>query len=263
LLQNLTLGHYYQCSSIIHRLHPRTKILTLIPLLIVLTTIRANAVLCISMVLLAAVMYLSNVPVRVVMKQMKFFVWLVVFTFIIHSFVTKGSVLYTLPGIGIAVTKEGIINGIYFGWRLLIMVGFSVMVLLTTMPSDLADGIEQLLRPLRRIGLKIDAIALVLGIAMRFVPVLFDEAVRIRTAQIARGARFDGTFRMRLKSIAALVIPLFISVFRRADALAYALQARGYPPAGVRTYYLYERYTRADAAAYAVVFSFAAVSVLW
>ena len=261
-MHSLTLGQYYHCNSVIHRLDPRTKILTLIPMLIVLTMRQTGAVVGILAGMLVFVLLLSRIPVQIVVKQMKFFLWLAVLTIIVHSFTTPGTVIYTIPFVKSTLSREGVINGLYFGLRLLLMVAFSVIVLLTTAPADLTDGVEKLLRPLRRIGIKADAVGLVFSIAMRFVPVLYEEGERIRLAQMARGAQFDGPVRVRLKAVASLVIPLFISVFKRAEALSYALQARGYPGSGNRTYYRDARFALSDGAAFFIVVTVAAVA-LW
>jgi len=124
----------------------------------------------------------------------------------------------------------------------------------TTAPSEMTDGIEKMLRPLKRIGWQTDKYALMLGITLRFIPVLFEEGERIRKAQVSRGAHFGGKLRSKMHGLASIVVPLFISVFKRADVLALALEARGYPGKGNRTYFEDLRFRLGDVYAFVIVF---------
>ena len=253
MFQNITLGQYFPGNSLIHRLDPRTKFLTLIPIIIAVSLSRNVLILSGLLLFLTVIVTLSEVPVVQFLRQLRFFIWIVVFTMLIHPFVGGGEELLNLPLLGLSITSEGLYRGLFFGLRLLLLVSFSVLLMLTTSPSDLTDGIETLLRPLNRIGIQSGKFALMLGITLRFIPVLFEEGDRIRKAQTARGAQFEGSLRSRIHSLASIVIPLFISVINRSETLALALEIRGFSASRNRTYYNELKFQTADAGAFAVV----------
>ena len=259
LLHNLALGQYCPCNSIIHRLDPRTKFLTLIPLILATTFLKTAASRNIFIIVglfffLAFLVGLSKVPVTLFLRQLRPFIWIVGVTFILHAFLTDDTVGLKIPVIGFNIAYEGLYLGLFFGLRLLLIISFSLVLMFTTAPAEMTNGIEKLLRPLKRIGWKTDKYALMLGITLRFIPVLFEEGDRIRKAQISRGAHFEGSIYSRMHSLASIVIPLFISVFKRAEVLALALEARGYPGKGNRTYYRDLRLKLADLGAFFIVF---------
>lgn len=253
MFQNLALGQYCPRKSLIHRLDPRTKFLSMIPIVIAITVGRNFLTLLGFLVFLSIVIRLTNVPFAHFFRQLKIFVWIVIFTFFLHSFFGEGNPIFQIPLVGFAVTEDGVSKGLFFGLRLLLMISFSVIVMLTTSPTDMTDGLEKLLRPLKKAGLQPDRFALMLGITLRFIPVLFEESDRIKKAQTARGVHFDGKIVSRVKNLASVVIPMFISVFNRADSLAMALEARGYPGSGSRTYYNDLQYTTYDIFAAVIV----------
>jgi len=237
LLQNLTLGQYCPGGSPVHRLDPRTKVLALIPVIVGITVKSSPVLLGGYSLFLAVLVLLSRVPFRLFVRQVKPFLWLIGLTLVLHALLTKGSVLFHLPVAGLAVSREGVYYGFLFGLRLLLLIAFSLLLMFTTAPTEMTDGIEKLMRPLKRIGLPADRYTLMLGISFRFIPILFEEAERIQKAQNARGADFEGNIIARIHHIGAVVIPLFISVFSRADALALALEARGFTIGVRRTHY--------------------------
>lgn len=262
LLQNLTLGQYCPRKSLIHRLDPRTKFLTLIPIVIAVT-LGQNFLTHLSfLVFLMVVIRLSKIPFAHFFRQLRIFFWIIIFTFFLHSFFGEGNPIFQIPIVGFSVTEEGVSKGLFFGLRLLLLISFSILVMLTTPPTDMTDGLEKLLRPLRKTGLKPDRFALMLGITLRFIPVLFEESDRIRKAQAARGVHFEGKIVSRIRNLASLVIPMFISVFNRADALAFALEARGYPGSGSRTYYNDLKFKTSDIIAAVTVISIASGTYL-
>lgn len=255
LFNNLTLGQYYPCNSFIHRLDPRTKFLSLIPIILAATATRNIFILVGLFLFLAILVGLSKVPVAIFLRQIRLFIWIVGITFILHAFLTTGGTeLVKIPFAGLKITSYGLYSGLFFGLRLLLIISFSLVMMFTTAPTEMTDGIEKMLRPLKRIGWQTDKYALMLGITLRFIPILFEEGDRIRKAQISRGAHFEGSIYSRMHSLASIVIPLFISVFKRADVLALALEARGYPGRGNRTYYRDLRFKLADLVAFIIVF---------
>ncbi|MFC1513580.1 energy-coupling factor transporter transmembrane component T family protein [candidate division KSB1 bacterium] len=237
MFQNLTLGQYYPANSFIHKLDPRTKFLTLVPIIVIITIVKNIFPLIAVFASLLLLIWMTKVPLSMYFRQVKIFLYVVIITFLFHIFLTEGNVLFSIPFVGWNITSEGLYLGAFFGSRLLLMVLFSLILMLTTMPTDLTDGIQKLFRPLKKIGFQTDKFALMLGITIRFIPILFEEAERIKKAQISRGATFEGGWYSKLQSLASIIIPLFISVFKRADALALALDARGYPGKHERTYF--------------------------
>ncbi|GAF85303.1 unnamed protein product, partial [marine sediment metagenome] len=204
----------------------------------------------------AVLVWVSRVPVMLFLRQIKPFVWLMAVTVILHLFLTEGTTLYRLPYTGLTISREGVSLGLFFSLRLLLLIALSLVLMFTTAPTDMTDGFEDLLRPLRRIGVPTDRYALMLGISFRFIPILFEEADRIQKAQVSRGAHFGGNIISRMYNVASVVIPLFISVFHRAEALSLALEARGFTTGVRRTYYRELHFRRAD------IFAFFIVSII-
>ena len=164
LLHNLTLGQYYPCNSFIHRLDPRTKFLTLIPIILAATATRNIFILAGLFLFLAILVGLSEVPVAMFLRQIRLFIWIVGITFILHAFLTtEGTVLVRIPFAGWKVTSYGLYSGLFFGLRLLLIISFSLVLMFTTAPTEMTNGIEKMLRPLKRIGWQTDKYALMLG----------------------------------------------------------------------------------------------------
>lgn len=252
-MNNLTLGQYYACDSLIHRLDPRTKFITLVLLIVTITVQHELYVLIGLFGFFSVIMGLSRVPPPVFFRQLRLFILIITLTFVLHAFITSGTAIFIVPLLGLDVTHEGISVGFYFGFRLFLAIAYSILFMFTTTPAQMTDGMEKLLRPLKKIGLHVDSYALMLGITLRFIPVLFEESDRIRKAQLARGARFEGSLASKLYALKSVVIPLFISVFKRADTLTRALEARGFP-GKKRTYYKDLRFSFGDTFAFIVVF---------
>jgi len=165
------------------------------------------------------------------------FLWIILITFFLHIIFTDGRILIQIPGIGFNITYEGFYNGTFYGFRILLLLAFSNLFMLTTSPIDITDGMELLFNPLKKLKIPIDKFALIISISLRFIPTIFEETERIKKAQVARGAGIEKSIIKRLKKITTIIIPVFISIFRRADELAVALETRWYPPIGKRTYY--------------------------
>lgn len=228
MLTDITLGQYYPGSSVIHGLDPRAKILA--TLLFIAAIFFAESMLSYGVLALfvAAVILLSRLPVLMVLRSVKPLWIIILLTLFIHAFTGEGSnVLYQYGFF--RLTEEGLIMGIKMSLRLVFLLLISSILTFTTSPIVLTDGIESLLRPFKCIGIPAHELAMMMTIALRFIPTLIEETDRIIKAQTARGADFDsGSLLQRAKNMLPILIPLFISAFRRADELAIAMEARCY-----------------------------------
>lgn len=258
MFDKLLLGRYIQSDSYIHQLDPRTKLLgSFYFILIVFLANNWLGYLLLALFTLT-VIKLSNISISYFLRGIRPMIWLILFTVIFQMLFTQGGDVYFQWG-PITVTSLGILNAIYIFIRLVLIIMMSTVLTLTTAPLELTDGIEHLLSPLSRFGFPSHEIALMLSIALRYVPTLMDEAQRIMNAQRARGVDFEeGNFIDRMKSLIPILIPLFVSAFNRADEMAIAMEARGYRGGEGRTKYRKLEYTKGDLFA---VFVFILLSV--
>ncbi len=227
-LNNITLGQYYPADSVVHRLDPRIKILLLIAL-IVAVFLAGNLPAFIPVVVfifLAA--KLAKVPAKLLIKGLKPLRFILILTFVLNLFFLQGET--PLLNLGFAVIKkESLLTAVYYSLRLILLVMGSSLLTLTTPPIVLTDGLERLLSPLRVIRFPAHEMAMMMSIALRFIPTLLEEADKIMKAQTARGADFEsGHLIARAKAMVPLLVPLFVSAFRRAGDLAMAMEARCY-----------------------------------
>ena len=267
---DITLGQYYPGNSFIHRLDPRTKILT--TLILIVAVFLANsaigyATLCAMVLFIIAV---SGLPFMLVLKSVKPLLFIIVLTLVLHAVMGQGDhVLYQWKFI--KVTEEGLQLGVQMAMRLILLLMISSILTLllmissiltfTTSPIVLTDGIEALLRPFRVIGVPAHELAMMMTIALRFIPTLMEETDRIIKAQTARGADFSGgNLLARAKNMLPILVPLFISAFRRADDLAIAMEARCYRGGEGRTRMHQLAYRSGDGLAF--VFAFAMIGLL-
>lgn len=222
------IGQYVPSDSIVHRLDPRSKLLAVFIFIIVIFLANNFISYGIVTIFVAAAIMLSRVPFSFVLRGLKFILILVIITFLLHLFLTKeGDVIYQIGSW--KIYSEGLIQGTFISLRLLYLVIFTSLLTLTTTPIEITDGLESLMNPLKRLRVPVHEFALMMSIAIRFIPTLLEEAEKIMKAQSARGVDFtSGPFKERLKSIVPLLIPLFVSSFKRAEDLALAMEARGY-----------------------------------
>lgn len=242
-MKDVTFGQYYPSESFTHRCDPRTKILFLIVYIVAIFIapdfIGLGA--C-ALILLLGVIF-SGVPVKSVLRSVKGILFLLLFTAVLNLFFYAGENTVTIGGVAlkwgiINITYEGIYYMIFFMLRLFMLVMTSALLTLTTTPVNLTDGIESLLLPLKYIRFPVHELALIMSIALRFIPTLMDETERIMNAQKARGADFEhGGLIRRIKAVIPILIPLLISAFRRAEELGDAMDARCYSGSHVRTKY--------------------------
>ncbi len=263
MLNNITLGHYYPADSVIHRLDPRVKIIATILYIVALFLVNGVAGWVLAIGFLVVVIALSKVPPLMMLKGVRAIWILIAITVVCNLLFTQTGTVLFQRGI-ISVTMTGIHNMIFFTLRLIfLVVGASVMTL-TTSPGNLTDGFESLLRPLHYLRVPVSEIAMMMSIALRFIPILGEEAEKIKKAQLARGAEFDdGGLIKRVRGLVPILVPLFVSAFRRADDLALAMEARCYRGGEGRTKMYPLKYGGSDYAGYAVILLFfAAVIVL-
>lgn len=227
MLSDITIGQYFPGSSILHRLDPRTKVVLLFFYLVLIFVCRSAISYAILSALTFALMVLSKVPLRMMLRSLKPLWWIILFTFVIHVFSTPGEELAKVWIF--SVTWEGIVQGFYVSLRLVLLILLSSLMTFTTSPLKLTDAMEALLAPFKRIGVPAHELAMMMTIALRFVPTLIQETDRIMKAQQSRGANFtDGSIAKRLRAFVPVLVPLFLSAFRRADDLAMAMEARCY-----------------------------------
>lgn len=227
MLKNLTIGQHYPVESKIHDLDPRVKIMVTLIFIVSLFLINKFQAYLLVFVFLGLVIKMSHVPLKMVIRGLKPILIIIGITFVINLFMTPGEVLYQLGPLDI--TREGIRQAGFMALRLVLLITGTSMLTLTTSPILLTDGIESLLNPYKRIGLPAHELAMMMTIALRFIPTLMEETEKIMKAQKARGADFEsGNIVRRAKSLVPLLVPLFVSAFRRADELAMAMEARCY-----------------------------------
>ena len=234
MIRDITLGQYYPGNSWIHRLDPRVKILATILYIVALFVVKDFIGFATAFVGLVAVTAISKVPVSFILKGLKPVFLIILFTFVINMFMIKGEVLVSLWFL--EITREGLRTAVFMGVRLVLLIIGSSLLTLTTKPISLTDGIEALLSPFRRFGLPAHELAMMMTIALRFIPTLLEETDKIMKAQQARGADFEsGNIINRAKALRPILVPLFISAFRIAQELAMAMEARCYGGSVKRT----------------------------
>lgn len=261
MIRDITIGQYYSVDSRIHRLDSRVKIVGTLLYIISLFLFQKVVGFAIPILFLGVVVALSKVPLFYIFKGLKPVVFILLFTGFLSLFWTPGRELFH---IGVfSVTWEGLERMAVISLRLLLlMLGASIMTLTTT-PNQLTDGIEHLLRPLNVIHVPVHELAMMMSIALRFIPILVEETDKIMKAQSARGADFEsGNFVQRLKSMLPIFVPLFVSAIRRANDLAQAMDARCYHGGNGRTKLRPLRYHRADIIAYALLVAYLFVMIV-
>jgi len=266
MFKNITIGQHYPGDSIIHRLDPRIKILLTILYMILLFMVKNFSGYAVFAVFIVSVIIVSGVPLSYVMRGMKSLLFIIAFTAVINVFMTPGAPAFRIPGTGIVATYEGIVSMAFMIIRLTLLIMGTSMLTLTSSPIALTDGIERLLSPFKRIGLPAHELAMMMTIAIRFIPTLLEETEKIMKAQTARGADFEsGNIFKRAKALVPLLVPLFISSFRRADELAMAMDCRCYNGGVNRTRLKQLKIVPADiwCCAVAVVALSAGVALRW
>ena len=227
-LKDITLGQYFPGNSVVHRLDPRTKILAVVLYIVALFLCKSFVSYGIIFLLLCAAIKLSKVPVKSIVGGLKPVVFLACFTALLNLFYTPGETVLVKVWV-LTITLEGVLTAFFMVARIMMLIAGTFLLTYTTSPILLTDGLEALLSPLKKIHVPIHELAMMMSIALRFIPTLIEETDKIMSAQRARGADFDrGNLVQRAKALIPLLVPLFISSFRRADELAVAMECRCY-----------------------------------
>ncbi|WP_350345081.1 energy-coupling factor transporter transmembrane component T [Proteinivorax tanatarense] len=228
MLKNITIGQYYPGSSYVHNLDPRLKLMATLVLIITLFFINTFWGYIPLVILLFLTIKSSQIPIRMVLKGLKPLWFLIAFTLILHVFFTSGGTAL-VSFWRVEIQSAGVYQGFFMASRLALLVINTSILTLTTSPIALTDAIESLLSPFKKIGIPAHELAMMMTIALRFIPTLLEETDKIMKAQMARGADFEsGNMLRRAKALVPLLVPLFISAFRRADELAMAMESRCY-----------------------------------
>ena len=248
-LRDITLGQYFPGSSPIHRLDPRAKLVALICYIVALFLAEGLITYGILLVALAAVVVSSTVSLKALLRGMKPVVFILVFTAVLNVFYTPGEALVSFWIF--TVTREGVIHAFFMVVRILMLISCTFLLTYTTSPLALTDGLESLMGPLKKLHIPVHELSMMMSIALRFIPTLIEETDKIMSAQRARGADFDtGNLVQKAKALIPLLVPLFISAFRRADELAVAMECRCYHGGEGRTKLKVLRYRGIDYAAF-------------
>lgn len=252
MMRDITIGQYYPADSILHRLDPRVKFIGTFLFLVSLFVADSFWGYVLATVFLAGIVGLSKVPVKFMLKGLKPLFLIFLITLCFNLFLVPGEVIWEFGFL--KLTYEGIQQAIKIGIRLIYLVIGSSVMTLTTTPNQLTDGLERILKPLNKIRVPVHEISMMMSIALRFIPILMEETDKIMKAQIARGADFEsGNLIQKAKNLIPLLVPLFISAFRRADDLAMAMEARCYHGGENRTQMKPLLYKARDYWAYGVI----------
>ncbi len=261
MLRDITLGQYYPVDSVIHRLDPRVKLMGTLVYLLSLFIMSSWTGYLLGALVLALLIRLSRVPFSFMTKGLKSILFLLLLSVSFNLFLTPGTVLLQLGFL--KLTREGLRLALMMGCRLILLVLGSSLMTLTTTPNQLTDGLEKGLGFLKLVHVPVHEIAMMMSIALRFIPILVEETDKIMKAQQARGADFEsGNIFQRAKAMVPILVPLFISAFRRANDLAMAMEARCYHGDEGRTKMKPLRYAARDRIAYVLMAAYLAVSVL-
>lgn len=261
MIRDITIGQYFAGNSVIHRLDPRVKIIATLLFIIELFIVDNFMGFAIAAICLGTVIAVSKVPFSFIVRGLKPIIIILLFTFTLNMFMIDGRVLWQWGFL--RITAEGLRTAVFMAVRLILLIIGSSMLTLCTRPLSLTDGIERLLSPFKRIGVPAHEIAMMMTIALRFIPTLLEETDKIMKAQQARGADFEtGSLIRRAKSLIPILVPLFVSAFRIAQDLAMAMEARCYRGGENRTRMNEMKLKRRDYVAFVLQALFLAVIII-
>ena len=261
MIKDITIGQYYQAESIIHRLDPRVKLRGTLVFIISLFLGMKIWIYAFVTVALAAVIAISKIPLKFMVRGLKSIVILIIISAVFNLFLTPGETLIQIWKL--TITYEGLKTAIFMVVRLVYLILGTSLMTLTTTPNNLTDGLEKGLGFLKYIKVPVHEIAMMMSIALRFIPILVEETDKIMKAQMARGADFEnGNIIKRAKAMVPILVPLFVSAFRRANELAMAMEARCYHGSEGRTKMKPLKYAKRDKIAYLCMFAYLGVLIL-
>ena len=245
MLTDIKIGQFFPANSLLHKLDARLKIVSLFILIVGIFVFDSQLDYIIWCMLIGTLMYMSKIPLKMFFISIKPIIWIILFTFILHLFTTQGKVIFEIWKF--SITWEGLANGSFVCLRLLLLMFGASLLTFTTPPLVLSDALEDLMKPLKRFGVPAHELAMMMTIALRFIPTLLEETDKIIKDQKSRGADFmTGNILKRVKAFMPILIPLFISAFRRADELAMAMEARCYRGGDGRTRMKILKYSKND-----------------
>ena len=252
MLKDITLGQFFPGNSPVHRMDPRTKLIMLIVYIVVLFSAVNWVTYGIVFAFLAITIAVSKIPLKAIVRGMKPLILILVFTGVLNLFFTAGEHILVSFWV-IKITREGVVRAVFMVARILMLIAGTFLLTYTTSPIALTDGLESLLSPLKVLRLPVHELSMMMCIALRFIPTLIEETDKIMSAQKARGADFEnGNLMERVKALVPILVPLFISAFRRADELATAMECRCYHGGEGRTKMKLLRYHRVDVVAFGI-----------
>ena len=252
MLKDITLGQYFPGNSPIHRLDPRTKLVILVAYIVSLFLAVNWASYGLMFLFLAMCVAISRIPLKALVHGMKPLLFILIFTGILNVFFTPGGTVFYSYGV-ISITSQGLLRAVFMMLRIMMLIAGTFLLTYTTSPISLTDGLESLLGPLKAIRVPVHELSMMMCIALRFIPTLIEETDKIMSAQKARGADFEsGSLMNRVKALVPILVPLFISAFRRADELATAMECRCYHGGEGRTKMKLLRYKLLDFKSFAV-----------
>lgn len=233
-MSNISIGQYLPYDSFVHKLDPRVKIIGVFAYIISIFFVDSFVGFIPFVLVTIAMIANAHIPVKSIMRSLKPLIWIIVITGLINLFTTGGQVLYTIGRL--EITDQGIYKTAFTILRLVLIISSTSILTFTTSPMNLTDGLEKIFSPLKRFGFPAGELAMMISISLRFIPTLFDEANKIKMAQMARGADFEsGNIVNRAKNMVPLLVPLFINSFKRSEELATAMEARLYQVGHERT----------------------------
>ena len=228
MVKNITLGQYFPGDSVIHRMDPRVKLVLAIALIVLIFIVKTWVGYAAIVLLLAVTIVLSRVSVKFVLRGIKPLWFIILFMFVLNTFFIHGETVLVEWWV-IRITLEGLLKAVELAVRLILLITGTTVLTLTTSPMEITDALERLLAPLKVVHFPVHEMALMMSIALRFIPTLMEETDRIMKAQTARGASFDsGGLIARAKGLVPVLVPLFVGAFKRADELALAMESRCY-----------------------------------
>ena len=246
MLKDITLGQFFPGTSVVHRLDPRTKLILLVAYIVALFTAKSWISYGVCLVFLAICIHISKIPLKSIVRGMKPLVMILVFTGVLNLFFAGGERVIVKIWF-LTLTVEGVVRAVLMVSRILMLISATFLLTYTTSPISLTDGLETLMNPLKVIRVPVHELSMMMCIALRFIPTLIEETDKIMCAQKARGADFEnGKLMERVKALVPILVPLFISAFRRADELATAMECRCYQGGDGRTKMKLLRYQRND-----------------
>ncbi len=272
--RRLTLGQFFPGQSVLHRLDPRLKLLASILVMALLMWVESWPALFFWIMMVAVVVQRTHLPPKLFLRNLRAFLWLFAITIALHALLpglnaeaqssnhlgTGGPLLRVW---GISVSWAGVLVGLKYSLRLALLIIVTGVLSFTTVPTDLTDGLERLLKPLQRWRVPVHELAFMTTLALRFVPTIIDEAERIHRTQLSRGAHFSGSLLARVQALVPLLVPLMVATFHRADDLAIAMEARCYRGSSGRVPFREMRFARRDLAMAGVMLLCVAVTVFF